>query len=148
MTRKLLMAALLSIVSMIAASCQPARPTVGDIVAEGARQVVGEELLALHTDTTLYGTFAKSSNPWSEYHHPDGRVMYRERSRPEPGNWSIDGDQVCYVYAWDTGEPYCYVLYEKDGRYYQFNSNGPEIGMISGYIDTVRPGDVEGYLNW
>lgn len=147
MTRRHLIAAALMVVTLTAASCQSARPTIEDVVAEGARQIVGEELLVLHSDTTHYGSFAKTGNPWSEYHHPDGRVMYRERSRPEPGNWSIDGDQVCYVYAWNAGDPYCYFLYAKEGRYYQVNANGDEIGLVSSYIDSIRPGDAEGYLN-
>lgn len=129
-------------------SCQSVdpRPTVEQIISEGARQVVGDELLALHTDVTHYGTYTRTGNPWTEYHHPDGRVFYRERSRPETGTWSmIPDDQVCYSYPWSADDPpYCLRYFVRDGRYYTIDANGDHVGIATGYIDTVRPGDPEG----
>lgn len=142
--RRLAALAALTITTIATASCGTPRPMVQDIVAQGARQIVGEELRALHTDTTLYGTHWDSGNPWTEYHYPDGRVSYRERSRPEPGTWSIAADQVCYSYAWNAdGPPYCYYLYVNDGQHFHVDANGDKVGAVSIIVD-IRPGDPEG----
>lgn len=135
----------LALIALISCQSADTRPTAQEIVAEGARQVVGQELVALHADKTHYGSFPRTGNPWTEYHHPDGRAIYRESGRPETGTWSRSDDQVCYSYAWNAdGPPYCYHYYVGDGRHYVVNANGDEIGVVTGYIDAVRPGDPEG----
>lgn len=142
--QKLFTNAVLSLCMAFMASCQSTDLREQDIVAQGARQVVGNELLTLHGDKTFYGRFADTGSPWTEYHYPDGRVIFRTRSRPEPGTWSVSDNQVCYSYDWNAGnDPFCFLVYENSGLFYHVDANGDDVGVVSNLIE-VRPGDPEG----
>jgi hypothetical protein len=84
-----LLAALVAIVAPLPAS---AERVLADRLsgAELRRELSGNTVTGVHDN----------GMPYSEFHHPDGRVFGHNNHEPVvEGCWDIKGDEVCYYYA-------------------------------------------------
>lgn len=145
--KRLPVAATLAFAIAALSACETGNPhpTVDQIVAQGGRPVTGEALRALHSGMTHYGVFAGTDGSWTEYHAPDGYVVYRDRGRPITGTWTASEDQVCYQYDVDQDDVLnCHYYFQQGDRYYVVNASGYAVGVASGILEIVRPGDSEG----
>lgn len=120
-------------------------PTEGQIVQDGGRPIVGEELRALFLDKTHYGTALANGDTWYEYYATDGRLVIRVDGRPDPGTWRVEDDEVCFSYSWASGDrTFCFRSYENDGLIYSVRAGDGRDGEVTALIDRVVDGNPEG----
>lgn len=144
--KRLSAAVTLAFAIAVVSACETGNPrlTADQVVAQGGRPVIGEALRALHSGMTHYGVFAGTDGRWTEYHAPDGYVVYRDRGRPITGTWTASEDQVCYQYDVHQDDFLnCHYYFQQGDRYYVVNASGDAVGITSGIVEIVRTGDSE-----
>lgn len=89
---------------LVLAGCLTSEPgiTPATLTAQGARLLTGRQITDLVSDRTIYGAFTidyrrrPAGSSWSEYYDPDGTYYYKDSLRPFRGNWTVEGDTICY----------------------------------------------------
>lgn len=110
--------------------------------ASAAERLDGEAIRHAFEGNTVAGRYSGTNQPFSEYHHPDGRALGHNRNVPNrDACWTTTADAVCYYYGpQETRRTYCFTV-ERSGRLYVLRSRPS--GRING-MATVEPGDPEG----
>ncbi|PZO03913.1 MAG: hypothetical protein DCF30_02080 [Hyphomicrobiales bacterium] len=108
-------------------------------VAAAAERLDGEAIRRAFEGNTVAGRYSGSHQPFSEYHHPDGRATGHNRNVPNrDACWITTADAVCYYYGpQESRRTYCFTV-ERSDRLYILRSRPS--GRING-MATVEPGD-------
>ncbi len=108
-----------------------------------AERLSGEQIRRAFEGNTVTGLYTGSNLPFSEYHHPDGRVSGHNRDVPNTDAcWITTDDAVCYYYGpHETRRTYCFTI-ETSGALTVIR-NRPS-GRING-LARIEPGDPHGY---
>lgn len=111
--------------------------------APAAERLTGEQIRHAFEGNTVTGLYSGSNQPFSEYHHPDGRVGGHNRDVPNvDACWITTADAVCYYYGpVETRRTYCFTI-ETSGSLYVIRSRPS--GRING-LARIEPGDPHGY---
>lgn len=112
--------------------------------AAAAERLDGEAIRRAFEGNTVAGRYSGTNQPFSEYHHPDGRATGHNRNLPNrDACWTTTADAVCYYYGpHETRRTYCFTV-ERSDRLYVLRSRPS--GRING-MATVEPGDATGNL--
>lgn len=133
--------------ALIMAACQATvpLPTEGQIVEDGGRLIVGEELRGFFLDKTHYGNVLATGKTWYEYFAPDGRLVIREDGRPDPGTWQVTDSEFCFTYVRARGDrTFCFRSYERDGLIYGVRAGDDRDGEATTTIERIVDGNPEG----
>lgn len=108
-----------------------------------AERLSGDEIRRAFEGNTVAGRYSGSNLPFSEYHHPDGRVSGHNRGVPNvDACWTTVADAVCYYYGPpEKRRTYCFTV-ELSGRLNVLRSRNS--GRING-MAVVEPGDPNGF---
>jgi hypothetical protein len=111
--------------------------------SQGAERLSGDEIRRSFEGNTVAGRYSGSNLPFSEYHHPDGRVSGHNRGVPNTDAcWTTTVDAVCYYYGpHEKRRTYCFTV-DLSGRLNVLRSKGS--GRING-MAVVEPGDPNGF---
>jgi hypothetical protein len=117
-------------------------------LSPSARQLTGAELRERMSNKTFRGEYLLSSNyrtegvSWTEYYAPNGRLVYRERGQYLHGRWSIEGDEVCFVYDPPAdGVRHCARTYDDGGILKDVASSGKDAGKVIGHVTSIEDGN-------
>lgn len=97
-----------------------------------ANRVIGAELLRSFEGVTHDGAynFDQAGRPgfrYTERHHKDGRVTYKEQGETITGRWSVTGtDLICYFYDTILIGGGCFRLYKLGSCFYFYSSSAVE----------------------
>ena len=110
--------------------------------ARAVEHLDGEAIKRAFEGNTVAGRYSGTNQPFSEYHHPDGRAIGHNRGLPNrDACWTTTDDAVCYYYGpQETRRTYCFTV-ERSERLYVLRSRPS--GRING-VATVEPGDATG----
>jgi hypothetical protein len=120
--------------------------------------LTAEEVRLLLSGNTLTGRYS-NGQPYSEHHHPDGRVFGHNNRKPvENGCWDLRGDLACYYYREDSARgPFCWSFRRLGGDAYRatyIGRDGWEIvallqkGNPHGHSDNGKPWTCEPLQSW
>jgi len=107
--------------------------------AMAAERLDGEAIKRAFEGNTVSGRYSGTNQPFSEYHHADGRASGHNRNVPNrDACWTTTADAVCYYYGpHETRRNYCFTV-ETSGELYVLRSRPS--GRING-IARIEPGD-------
>jgi hypothetical protein len=107
--------------------------------AAAAERLSGEQIRKAFEGNTVSGRYSGSNLPFSEFHHPDGRVSGHNRDVPNTDAcWITTEDAACYYYGpADKRRTYCFTV-ELSGALIVLRSRPS--GRING-IATIENGD-------
>jgi hypothetical protein len=107
--------------------------------AMAAERLDGDAIKRAFEGNTVSGRYSGTNQPFSEYHHPDGRASGHNRNVPNrDACWTTTADAVCYYYGpHETRRTYCFTV-ETSGQLYVLRSRPS--GRING-IARIEPGD-------
>ena len=113
--------------------------------AAAAERLDGEAIRRAFEGHTVAGRYSGTNQPFSEYHHPDGRATGHNRNVPNrDACWTTTADAVCYYYGpRETRRTYCFTV-ERSDRLYVLRSRPS--GRING-MATVEAGDATGSVD-
>lgn len=113
--------------------------------AFAAERLSGEQIRRAFEGNTVTGLYSGSNLPFSEYHHPDGRVSGHNRDVPNTDAcWITTEDAVCYYYGpVETRRTYCFTI-ERSGDLHVIRSRPS--GRING-LARIEKGDPHGYAD-
>lgn len=91
-----------------------------------ANRILGEALLEEFLNTTHNGAynFTDDGQPqrfYTETHHDDGRVTYREDGVDYDGVWIISKERLCFVYADEEMNGGCFRVYKIGNCFYYYS---------------------------
>ncbi|WP_439497544.1 hypothetical protein [Bosea sp. (in: a-proteobacteria)] len=111
-------------------------------LAFAAERMTGEEIRQAFEGNTVSGRY-NSGQPFSEYHHADGRASGHNRHLPNrDACWTTTPDSVCYYYGPpERRRTYCFSV-ERSGKLHVLRSRAT--GRING-VATIEPGDPHGF---
>ncbi len=111
--------------------------------ASAAERLSGDQIRSAFEGNTVSGRYSGNNMPFSEFHHPDGRVSGHNRGVANTDAcWTTLPDAVCYYYGpQDRRRTYCFTV-EMSERLIVLRSRPS--GRINGY-GTVETGDPHGY---
>ena len=70
-------------------------------IATAAEKMTGREITALLSGNSMTGVTSKGVE-WTEFYAPGGAIRGISKGERHSGNWSTDGDRVCFDYpAWE-----------------------------------------------
>lgn len=106
---------------------------------QAVERLSGDQIRRSFEGNTVAGRYSGSNLPFSEYHHPDGRVSGHNRGVPNTDAcWITTADAVCYYYGQqEKRRTYCFTV-DLSGRLNVLRTKGS--GRING-MAVVEPGD-------
>jgi len=112
-------------------------------LAAAAERLSGDAIKQAFEGNTVSGRYSGSNLPFSEFHHPDGRVSGHNRNVPNvDACWTTTPDAVCYYYGpHETRRTYCFTI-ELSGKLLVLRSRPS--GRING-MGIVESGDPNGF---
>ena len=121
-------------------------PAVDKILTSGGELVTGPELADLLSGHTVYGLFFDGRIRWTEFHAPDGRVIFDAGAGISQGDWWPVEDAACYRYQ-DSAPgagPYCFRYYRVREQIYGVGLDPTGDPYVSFRVESIVEGDPEG----
>ncbi len=96
-------------------------------IRPNASQLSADQIKTVFSDTTMDGAYnfgrnGRAQSFYTETHHPNGTLSYKEDGDVEPGRWFVRQDQLCFMYPSNQLAGGCFRVYQVKNCYYFYSA--------------------------